>query len=186
MKSNELKEEIEEIVNELFYRGKQYGEELGYTKDDVLYEIKTDSEYSATKSIYNLIQQEKAELMKKVRQFASGKRISKLRELEFYHDGSGESALREKLQIDASISAYGNMEKEIEKEVIRVAGGYGISKSHSTLIYKLVEIIYKERQAATIEAFEWLYNEVNGSEADVKDIITNKLLDLANPTEKEE
>lgn len=73
MKSNELKEEIEEIVNELFYRGKQYGEELGYTKDDVLYEIKTDSEYSATKSIYNLIQQEKAELMKKVRQFASGK-----------------------------------------------------------------------------------------------------------------
>ena len=50
-----MKDKIEEIVEELFDCGKRYGEDLGYIKDDVLYEYRLSSIGDSKKELSQLI-----------------------------------------------------------------------------------------------------------------------------------
>ena len=50
-----MEDKIEEIVEELFDCGKRYGEDLGYIKDDVLYEYRLSSIGDSKKELSQLI-----------------------------------------------------------------------------------------------------------------------------------
>ena len=51
----DTKKRLDDIVSELFEQGKRYGEELGFGKDDVLYERRTSACDDAIKEINKIL-----------------------------------------------------------------------------------------------------------------------------------
>lgn len=53
--------QIEEILNELFDEGKRYGEDIGYAKDEALYEIRSSAISEAKQALTTIASQAREE-----------------------------------------------------------------------------------------------------------------------------
>jgi len=55
MKIEEINKKVKEIVTRLFEDGKRYGEDIGYAKDDALYELRINACDGAIEEIDKLL-----------------------------------------------------------------------------------------------------------------------------------
>ena len=68
----EEEKEIDKILEELFDRGKRYGEDIGYAKDEALYEMRIDAMDEAKAKVATLLSSQLKEVLELVQSNTEG------------------------------------------------------------------------------------------------------------------